>query len=67
MSRVFEREPEVVSEKIFHALEWAIVLVVGCLAFRFLSPLITRSVWFSPDLKGASLDFLHPRVPHTYW
>ena len=49
MSRVVEREPEVVvSEKIFHALEWAIVFVEGCLAFRFVSPLITRSVSFSP-------------------
>jgi len=49
VSRVVEREPEVVvSKKIFHALEWGMVFVEGCLAFRFVSPRITRSVSFSP-------------------
>jgi len=35
------------NEKLFPALEWAMVLVVGCLAFRFVPPFVTRPVSWS--------------------
>jgi len=44
---VVECEPEVVSERIFPASECAIVFVVGCLVFGFVSPLVARRVSFS--------------------
>jgi len=42
---IAEREPViVVSERIFPVLECAIIFVVSCLMFRFVSPLVTRPV-----------------------
>jgi len=47
---IVERETVAVREKLFPAPECAIVFVVSCLAFRFVSPLVTRRVSLSLSL-----------------
>jgi len=43
------------NEKLFPALEWAMVLVVRFLAFRFVSPFVTRHVsWSLYSCRGRS-------------